>query len=137
MLLEFALLGLVNWLVTTILVESELTRPFRDWVADRHRRAANRWTDSLRRRHHRAEAVWFKLKYLAGCHLCTGTWVGLVMAALVPLHLGAPGATGRVLAGLAFKAIGHFTLEIVGRLKYRPPRVLPEITPLRQPPGTV
>lgn len=123
-------LGLVNWLVTTILVESEITRPVRDWVNDRYRKAGNRLVDrtaagTAKRWHDWAEEGWWKARYLVSCHLCSGTWVGLVMGAVVPVF--DIRYVGWVLSGLAYKAYGHFTLEVVGKLKERheqPPIIL-------------
>lgn len=99
-------LGLINWLITTIVVESELTRPLRDWVDRTPTRRVKRWVPQ--RTTLRAKAA-----YLIGCHLCTGTWIGLAQALTVP-HLGpfGTGITGWVLAGLLYKAIGHATLVL-------------------------
>lgn len=116
-------LGLVNWLVTTILVESELFKPLRRWVRARyefHRfgpRRAERsawWDLDLDRNldrpfHARRTALWHKVDYLVGCHLCAGTWIGIALAGIA----GGPfaGVVGIILNGLLYKAIGHLTLE--------------------------
>lgn len=118
------LLGLVNWLVTTILVESEITRPIRDWVENQHTVGFDifdprySWAKSI----HEAKwqtRVWRKVGYLVHCHLCAGTWVGLVMAAVVSYRAFAvrPAFLAAVLTGLAIKAVGHLTLEVVGWLQ--------------------
>jgi|FLYL01.1.fsa_nt_gi hypothetical protein len=93
-------LGLVNWIATTILVESELFRSVREYV---DRRAWDaRWEWSRR--------VWNKARYLIRCHLCTGTWVGLVQASV----FGSPwdGVTGWIAGGLLYRAVGHLVLEL-------------------------
>lgn len=130
-------LGLVNWIATTILVESELTRPLRDWVSGREREARKRdghpavpgfqlVTEEFVRRvfgldgprlSWRARA-WGKARYLVSCHLCTGTWVGLALAVAVPaVRPFGTGVVGAILAGLLFKATGHLVLEAVGGIK--------------------
>lgn len=90
--------GLVNWLVTLIIVESELFREVRDWVDT-----------------HAPE----KLRYLVHCHLCCGTWIGLALALVLPGPLVAvhPLLTW-FLNGLLYKAVGHVTLEITAILKH-------------------
>jgi hypothetical protein len=92
------LLGLVNWIATTIVVESEFFRPLRDGIAQ------------IGERRPRHRAAWEKASYLVGCHLCTGTWIGLVQA----LVFGSPwaGVPGLVAGGLVYKALGHLTLEL-------------------------
>lgn len=120
-------LGLVNWLVTLVLVESELTRPVRDFFEDR-RNAADEFavvtmgnddfTEAEQRTAQRRYTAWSKARYFVSCHLCAGTWVGLLLASLVPgaRPLGG-GALGLVLAGFLFKAIGHITLEITALMQ--------------------
>jgi hypothetical protein len=55
------------WQATTIVVESVLFEDVRRLV----RRVALRVHST-------------KLAYLLGCHLCTGTWVGFALVAIVP-----------------------------------------------------
>lgn len=116
------ILGIVNWLATMIVVESEICRPLREWVTRRYERydyfesivPASDW----RQKDHRRLVFWQKVKYLVGCHLCAGTWVGLVLAALVPeVRPVGTGFVGWVIAGLAIKAIGHITLEVTAVLR--------------------
>lgn len=92
-------LGLANWIITVILVESELSRPFRLWVSGTHFFAPARP----------------KLAYLVSCHLCTGTWVGLALALVAGSPV--PGVLGLVVGGLIYKAVGHVTLEVTAALK--------------------
>ena len=107
-------LGLVNWLATTIVVESELFRPLRAWVDIRHAR----WVLPDGRRARRHKAAWLKLRYLLACHLCAGTWIGFLEAALVPsVRPAGGGFVGWAIAGLAIKAIGHITLEVTALMK--------------------
>lgn len=82
-------LGLVCWWATTIIVESEITRPLREWC-ERHMHE--------------------KVAYLAHCHMCCGTWVGLALAAVFGGPF--PGFAGWVANGLLYKAIGHLVLEL-------------------------
>jgi hypothetical protein len=96
--------GLITWLVTKIVVESRLFEPIRDWVFQRSGVAVfERWFKQaiLRaihpanygadtsfsvvgalpaiRWHHR---LFNHLHYLLTCDLCTGVWVGWIIAAL-------------------------------------------------------
>lgn len=97
-------LGIANWLATTILVEAEITRDYRDWIgkkydyANEHPRSRSAWG-------------WYKLKYLVGCHLCTGIWVAIVMAAFVPSVIATP-VVGFGLTALIIKGIGHMVLVL-------------------------
>lgn len=117
--------GLANWIATTILVESEITRPIREWVQQHRVRYTERpptEAEKLRmmaygdhapeivevQTHHR---VWWKVSYLLGCHLCSGTWIAAAEA-LVLGNLIGTGFFGFVLTTLLIKAIGHFTLEL-------------------------
>jgi hypothetical protein len=117
--METLALGLVNWLATVLLVESEVTRPIREWVDKRYRSArirypelsASNWAPEVSR-HGWRTVLWYKARYFVGCQLCTGTWVGWILAALT-IGWHAPlgtGILGIVLAGLFYKAIGHIVL---------------------------
>lgn len=126
---ETLALGLVCWLTTLILVESELARPVREFVdrcADRtgpRLLVAGQWVPddgdpttaafaTLRRGPRLTHGLWRKLRYLVGCHLCTGTWVGLGLAWATSTRLALTGAAGLVLGGLLVKAVGHVVLEV-------------------------
>ena len=89
------LLGAAVWLVTLIIVESELFRPLRLWVRGRALR-------SLARRR-RTGVVWDRLRYLVSCRLCTGVWVGQAVA-----HADGHG----VLMGLVLSAVAHLLLVV-------------------------
>lgn len=112
--------GLVVWFATYILVESELFRPLREWVA-MHEDVAEMVHDSavesepvkVVRQTGRTFALWRRARYLIGCHTCAGTWVGFAVAAALPgvRPLGG-GVVGFVLAGLVFKAVGHLVLVL-------------------------
>lgn len=120
-------LGIANWLATTILVESEVTRDYREWINRKADTAANRkayflggndrkWNfteteKQVRLRVNRVAFLWNKLRYFVGCHLCTGTWVGLVMAAFIAPIVSIP-FVGWVLTGLTIKGIGHLFLVV-------------------------
>lgn len=106
-------LGIVCWLTTLIVVESELFREPREFCTNRKGRGfcSN------------------KLAYLVGCHLCTGTWIGLLIAVLTPaIRPFGPGVLGLVLVGLTYKAIGHITLEVTALLQ----RALPKAAVVAQ-----
>lgn len=76
--------GLVCWLVTMIVVESEMFRPVREMRLIEERP---------------------KLAYLVNCYLCAGTWIGIALGLLVPGPLGL-----FLLDGLLYKAAGHALL---------------------------
>lgn len=124
--MSLVIYGIVCWLATLILVESELFRPLREWV-DYHRQwsAIDRIYNRRRPPWHKAWVYpfWSKLGYLVGCHLCAGTWVGLVIAAVTGYRVdGQYGFVGFVLAGLAIKAVGHLTLEVAALLARLAPK---------------
>lgn len=108
-------LGLVNWIATTIAVESELTRPLREFIGARRTRlrfVINSPAGPIPTTNPIEECrpFWNKMAYLCGCHLCTGTWIGLVESAVFGSPFkGAPGVVG---GGLLYKAIGHLVLEL-------------------------
>ena len=112
MIFETIALGFVCWLVTTVIVESEMVRPIREWINNKYTEAYDYPEYPATVREDGWKAVfWYKLKYLVGCHLCTGIWVGLILAALTPWVTPiAAGAMGVVLNGLLYKAIGHTVL---------------------------
>lgn len=99
-------LGLVCWISTTILVESELCRPLREWVDARRVKPVGPPVLG------RARRVWWadKLAYLVGCHLCTGTWVAFALVAF----FGSPWAEwyGFIAGALLVKAVAHLVLEL-------------------------
>jgi hypothetical protein len=91
------LLGLAAWMATTVLVEGEIFRDFRE-LFDKLDTKYDNWLTN-------------KLRYLVGCHLCTGLWVGLVIAAFIPA-VASSGVVGWVLTGLAIKGVAHLFLVI-------------------------
>jgi hypothetical protein len=119
------LAGLITWLITTIIVDAEITRPIREFF-ERHGDEAY-----VNRKYASAMLAWLfegdrtilddgppsrnplrvlsdKVAYLFGCHLCTGIWVGLLVAVV------APGPFDNVfLDGLAYKGIAHLVLAVV------------------------
>lgn len=105
--------GLVNWLVTTIVVESELARPLRDCVADRRERS--RWVEAFGRRMRTPDAadrgVWRWADYLLRCHLCVGVWVAFAEVAWLGPLVG-HGVAGFIFSAMLVKAIGHLVLEV-------------------------
>jgi len=107
-------LGLINWLVTLLLVESEVTRPIREWVNNRYLLTSIAYAVESTPTVHSdgwKPVLWYKAKYFVGCQLCTGVWVGQVIAILTMWNkpLGS-GVLGVVFAGLLYKAIGHLVL---------------------------
>ncbi len=121
--LLIVLLGFANHLATSIITESEITRESRAFLERLHQRAVARlhssahieaWSEEdyrAPRWHAWAELITRKLSYLHGCHLCAGTWVGLVMAAFVP-PIVSSGLVGWALTGLAIKGVGHIVLVV-------------------------
>ena len=97
--LMMLMLGVANWFATTLVVESELFRPLRQWIGKHVPDDPESFRDE----------VWFKLSYLVGCHMCAGTWVALVMALFVPPLVAVP-VVGYLLTALAIKGIGHLVL---------------------------
>lgn len=119
--MEVLLLGLVCWIVTTILVESELTRGVRSYIVGKEqfwrmfdeawRMYGDREAHAKKmRRVDRRAFLWREARYFIGCHLCTGVWVGLVLSALFGSPW--PGFVGWAAGGLLYKAIGHLVLEL-------------------------
>lgn len=101
--------GLVNWLVTTIIVESELGRPLRDLISSRRERAAGgdgSWLEAGLDR-----GAWRWLDYLVRCHLCVGVWVALAEVFWLGPLVGR-GVAGVVFSALLVKAVGHLVLEL-------------------------
>lgn len=118
--------GLVCWMVTTIIVEAELTKGPREWLENHHFRHQKvigmkqstkvPWMREPILMETRRSRIWFKIGYLAHCHLCAGVWVGILLALFIPGPFNGvvtPVAVAVVLNGLTYKAIGHLTL-IVG-----------------------
>lgn len=102
--------GLVNWLATTIVVESELFRPLREWIGGKTWQYTIYGGKTAREDHYEWQRP--KLAYFLGCHLCTGTWIGLAEACVLrPLPWS--GLAGIAASGLLFKAVGHLVLDIV------------------------
>lgn len=107
--MQVLFLGLVTWIATTIVVESELFRPLRAWIGMRGvARKLDR--DTRRLREDGSSRLWAKAAYLVECPLCTGTWIGLVLA----FTFGSPfpGLPGTIAGGLLYKAIAHLVLEL-------------------------
>lgn len=89
-------LGLVNWLATLLVTESEFFRPLRDWIRQRALHAERRFPVWL----------WDKADYFITCPLCTGVWIGLALVPWAPALFGA-GVIPFLLTALLIKAIGH------------------------------
>ncbi len=115
--------GLIVWIITTILVESELTRPFREWIGTLYDEAATAlavvkahpvtFRPKVRRRLRFYVSFLGKMRYLVGCHLCTGVWIGLLVALVLPgVRPFGTGFGDIVLAGLLFKAVAHIVLVL-------------------------
>lgn len=111
-------LGLVCWIVTAILVESDLFRPLREWLefeADTWQQVRDMGDEDSSFRYKRdvpLEVFFRKAKYLVACHLCAGTWVALLLAALIDVRPFGHGFLGWLLAGLVVKAVAHLTLVL-------------------------
>ena len=128
-LTEVFALGVVCWLATTLITETEIFRPLRQWLANHaidHKKlqeqvkemavAAGMNTPG----NHELQAppnwqppkhFWIdKAAYLVHCPMCTGVWIGFIEAAFFgsPLHHW----YGWVAGALLYKAIGHLVLEL-------------------------
>lgn len=120
-------LGIVVWLGTTILVESELCKPLREaverWAGPAAIPERTRWNTPSSKFTEPAipapHPVRLKLAYLIHCHLCAGTWVGLLVAAATPYRpLDAALPLGEwLLAGLLYKGIAHLILAVNNTLR--------------------
>src|SRR5678816_537318 len=111
-------LGLVNWIATTILVDSSLFAKWRSWPITRWDYTARRCfaqeaTGRGRWARYCVASRWLaKLHELVNCHLCMGTWVAFIQAAFFldgPWYVWTTGA-------LLIKAIGHLVLELRSRV---------------------
>ena|SRR5579884_4111872 len=98
---RFVFLGAINHQITLIVVESLLFKGFREWAA-----ARSRWLGELVR-----------------CHLCFGTWVGFLLAAVfrprfvdVPPVVGASPAFNRWYRMIATFAGDSFAIALGGRI---------------------
>lgn len=120
-------LGAVCWITTTIICESELFRPLRNYVkANRPLKYKGPEPTSLDEAKRLAvqeyrieQAPWsiirresglFKwLDFLLCCPLCVGVWVGIAEAIYVQVR---PGVAGFIFSALLYKAVGHLILEL-------------------------
>jgi hypothetical protein len=91
------LLGLAAWIATSTIVEAEIFRDVREAIEKLHNRYDNWFT--------------YKLKYLIGCHMCTGIWVAAVIALFVA-PIASSGIVGWGLTALAIKGIAHLFLVV-------------------------
>lgn len=104
--------GLINWLVTLIVVEAAILTEARNCVRSFGERVKN---DSSH-----CGATRFlggKIAYLVGCHLCVGVWVGFFEAVILDAAGFSPFQLHAWLWNVgfgtfAYKAIGHLTLQI-------------------------
>lgn len=122
---------LINWLVTTIVVESTLFLALRQWFivrtwyvtcrGERHRCGGKRafiWPEDATEEEASAAPYhwgpWLKPAQLMTCQLCTRVWIGFAEAA----YFGGPDhGTFRLVAnGLLYAAGGHLILEARSRL---------------------
>lgn len=131
--------AVLNWFVTTILVESSLFEPIRGWIVreslhvtargERHKVANKHWyvwpEDATEEEvaagvpYHWGN--WGKLAQLVTCQLCTRTWVGFAEAFV----FGGPftGQWHQYLSnGLLYAGLGHLIFEARSRLAL----ILPE-----------
>ena len=125
----FVFASLINWLATTIFVESSLFAPLRDRVMrwgvvlvlkdGRTVSPTGQLNDSLTREDIEAGQIirkWYaeKAAMLVTCIMCLGVWVGFAEA----LYFGGPlgGWAAIVANGLLYKAGGHFIYELRSRI---------------------
>ncbi|RJQ55647.1 MAG: hypothetical protein C4521_01910 [Actinobacteria bacterium] len=104
------LVGIVNWWLTTLFVDSLFFEGWRRWVE----------------RHFGEHS---KITYLIHCHMCLGTWVGLGLAVFIPgpllweVRIGWHGVLDYLtlswlLNGLLYKGVGHLFLEVAAAGKH-------------------
>lgn len=127
---------LVNWYVTTVLIESHFLHPVRRWV--RHnipirpkgpepqtvkeaaKRATERYLDDNGgwRRRPAQRRLYVGLEYLFGCYLCLGFWVAIAEVLWLHSIVGA-GLLGFLFTAFLIKAGGHLILELRPQSWYR------------------
>ena len=135
--------ALVNWIVTTIFVESKLFEPIRLWII--HESYVVRWDGKLHKvgnKHwfefpiettqEEADAAnvhmagpWAKLAQLVTCQLCTRVWVGFAEA----LVFRGPfvGWYSYLANGLLYAAAGHLIYELRSRVALVQPTETPDV----------
>lgn len=89
MFAEALLLGAAVWFLTTVIVEGEITKECREWIEKRAPK---------------------KVGYLVHCHMCAGTWIGLMFGFAFPLALGRPYVIRALATGLIYKGVAHLIL---------------------------
>lgn len=120
--------ALINWVATTVFVEASLFEPYRSWVIRRAERVATPtglhklpyvWPEGTTEEQASNPQIvyvkpWGKVAQLITCHLCLGTWVGFIEAAVFggPFH----GWYAIIANGLLFKAGGHLILELRSKI---------------------
>lgn len=115
----FVALGIVNWIATTIIVESELTAPLRAWIVNRRDQADERYVAGAMEGQPWAYLAWRKVAYLVGCHLCVGVWVALAEVSVGLFGVSIDGLAPLVGYTLLVKGIGHLILELRPQAWYR------------------
>lgn len=103
--------GLICWLATLILVESFVAEPLREATLGWRNVRIDRALETGTLRDIRIARLGEKLTYLVNCQLCSGVWIGLVLALIIP------GPLPMVLNGLLYKAVAHIILEVVAVLQ--------------------
>lgn len=129
------LLGLVNYITTEIVVDSEIFRPYREWVRNHYAASMEReivdgaFAEAFAGRNDvtaeeinvamqsvRGSKFWREVAYFSQCKMCSGTWIAAIEVAVAgPLVLH--GWTGYVAGALAVKAVGHLVLDFAYLLK--------------------
>ena len=98
--------GLLNWIITQILVAGGLFHEYREWVGRHGKRIA------LRR-----PILGNKLAYFVSCPLCVGTWIGFAQGVVMPGPLQLIGWMSWfnwAANGLVYKAVGHLFFQLNG-----------------------
>ena len=122
--------SLINWIATTILVESSLFAPVRDRVLrmgvhivvkGRKLPPSGKIPDDLTRADVEAgemhRAWWaMKLAQLVTCIMCLGVWVGFAEAIYFRAYGPFYGVFAIIANGLLFKAGGHCVYELRSRV---------------------
>lgn len=123
--------AIINWVVTTILVESTLFAPVRQWIQNEAwyvrwpfpevwRKCGGRHGPVIFPECHNSppnvvmRGPWLKLAQLTTCQLCMRVWVGLAESA----YFGGPdhGWAHLVANALLYAGLGHLLLELRSRV---------------------
>lgn len=110
--MSILILGLACWIVTLIVTDSAVFAGVRHWFDRQDASADERMWRRPTYAARFSAFIWSKASYLVGCHLCTGTWIGLVLGFMYTRG-SIPDA---IVSGLAIKGVAHgiYVVQRVG-----------------------